>query len=231
MPSVSETLIAGSIWITIFLAIAVLKKNQNEETKQFLFWGITIPIIFVSLILVGTTLQKNIQSVTRGPVHWHADFEIYACGERVTLRSPEGLANRIGNPVVHEHGDSRMHVEGTVKQFKDVAVEQFFKEIGGSASANHLTIPTNDGMVTWQNGQNCKNIPGIWQAFLYRPEGKNLIQTKLQDFSQHVLAPYSTIPPGDCIILEFGSPIKSRTDHMCNFYQIAVKKGELNYDP
>jgi hypothetical protein len=50
---------------------------------------------------------------------------------------------------------------------------------------------------------------------------------KLEDFTGYVLSPYFNVPPGDCIIIEFG-PSMDSTDKMCETYRLAVSKGELD---
>ena len=38
------------------------------------------------------------------------------------------------------------------------------------------------------------------------------------------------VPPGDCVIFEFTPETKERTDLMCQFYQIAIDKGDVQYN-
>ncbi|MDP2735525.1 MAG: hypothetical protein Q8P12_04925, partial [bacterium] len=51
-------------------------------------------------------------------------------------------------------------------------------------------------------------------------------QEKLADPEEYVISPYGTIPPGDCLIIEFGKE-RERTDRLCTFYQVAEQEGEL----
>ncbi len=254
----AEVLTAGSILIVILLAVALLKKDPNEATKQFLFWGIVIPIILVTLFLTVDTVLKNEQSITGGPVHWHADYDIYVCGheelgqtsrapyqfifqasahedegdsQKLDLADPQGLTNRIGSSDFHEHGDNRIHVEGVVEHLENVSLGKFFESIGGELTPTSMRLPTNHGEIITQNGTECQDgEPGTWQVFVYKTQGDIVIQEKLENFVDYVLSPYSTIPPGDCIIMEFSSEIKNRTDKICPFYQIAIEKGELRYE-
>ena len=50
---------------------------------------------------------------------------------------------------------------------------------------------------------------------------------KIDNFPEYVLSPYSQIPPGDCIIIEF-SEEKQTTEHICETYKVAVQRGELS---
>lgn len=250
-----EVLIAGGILIGILLIVALFAKEPNEETKKFLFRGMVISIIFVTLFLAAETVIKNEQSVTGGPVHWHADYDIYVCGreelgqsshaprriipyasahegeeeeQKLDLADPEGLTNRIGPSDFHEHGDNRIHVEGVVTNLQDVSLGKFFEAIGGELTPTLLRLPTNHGEVTIQNGMECPNgRPGEWRVFVYQTKDGIVTQEKLQNFTGYVLSPYSTVPPGDCIVLEFDSEIKNRTEKICPFYQIAIEKGEI----
>lgn len=282
----AEVLSAGSILIGVLLAVALLKKEPNEATKQFLFWGMVIPIIFVTLFLAVETVLKNEQSVTGGPVHWHADYDIYVCGQeklgqtsrapyqfiphlsenpvafspfrrvltlqrdagfiprafahegeeeeqKLDVKDPTGFTNRIGPSDFHEHGDNRIHVEGVVEHLEDVSLGKFFEAIGGELTPTSMRLPTNHGEVIVKNGMECPGgQPGTWQVFVYKTrEGDIVTQEKLANFVDYVLSPYSTIPPGDCIILEFDSETKNRTEKICPFYQIAIEKGELKPIP
>ena len=243
-----------SLVITALLLFSLIKKEKSERLKLFLFWGMVIPIIFTTFYLVTTTVAKNVGSVTKGPVHWHADYEIYVCGrsvkektsynnhkfipiaqahegeadEALDLVDPTGFSNRVGTSDFHEHGDGRIHVEGVVERLEDVSLGKFFEAIGGQLTKTIMRLPTNRGEVIVQNRMNCPDAkPGAWQGFVYKTKGNIVTQEKLDNFADYVLSPYSTVPPGDCIILEFGSETRAQTDKICSFYQIAIDQGEL----
>ncbi|MCH8003169.1 MAG: hypothetical protein IH934_00930 [Nanoarchaeota archaeon] len=215
------------------LVLLSIYNKEKDESKMFLFLGIVIPIILATAYLAGSTIYLNLISETKGPVHWHADFEIWNCGKKVDLIDPKGLSNRIGTPVFHEHGDDRIHVEGVVVKKKDVDLHTFFEVVGGSLTNNYLAIPTNDKVVEKGNGDLCNGKQGKLQVFLYKiqnPEDtKNWIfeQEKLEDFEDYVLSSYSQIPPGDCIIIEFDVQ-KETTEHICESYKVAFERGDLS---
>ena len=52
------------------------------------------------------------------------------------------------------------------------------------------------------------------------------IEQKLIDFEGYLLSPYSNVPPGDCIIIEF-SEEKDFTDKMCDTYRQSIQKGDM----
>ena len=230
--SLNYLLIASTV-LLILVLFSIFYKEKSETLKWLLFLGIIIPTILVTVYLAGSTIYLNIISETKGPVHWHADYEVWICGEKVDLIDAKGLSNRVGTTVLHEHGDDRMHVEGVVVKKKDVDLHTFFDVVGGSLTNNHLAISTNDKIVEKDNGDLCNGNPGKLQVFLYKiknpDDTKNWIfeQKKLDDFEDYVLSPYSQIPPGDCIIIEFGEE-KQSTEHICETYKNAEQRGDLS---
>lgn len=225
---VNQILLISSTLIAAFLVFSLVKKEKSEGLRLLLFWGMVIPIVSTTLYLAGTTIAKNQFSATGGPVHWHADYEIYACGRQIDLVDPSGLANRVGTPDLHEHGDNRIHVEGTVRELQDVSLGKFFESVGGQLTETLLRVPTNEGELIAQNGMQCPDDkPGALQVFVYQTKAHTVIQKKLSNFPNYVLSPHSQVPPGDCLIIEFTAEIKDKTDKICEFYEIAIQKGEL----
>src|SRR3990172_8278827 len=102
-----------AVLVTFIFLIVFLTKNR-ESLKKYFFLAIAVPVTFTTIFLVGATLYVNQVSSTGGPVHWHADFEIYDCGQKIDLVDPTGLSNKIGTATLHEHNDNRVHVEGVV---------------------------------------------------------------------------------------------------------------------
>lgn len=237
----ADTITISSVIIGGLVVWALLKKDKSDGLKVFLFWGIVIPIVFTTLYLAADTVFKNQTSATGGPVHWHADYEIFTCekvkgetlahaDERVDLVDPKGLSNRVGSADFHEHGDNRIHVEGVVRKLSDVSLGKFFQVVGGKLTPTSLLLPTNNGQIFVQNGMLCPDgKEGVLQAFVYKTRGKIIRQEKLADFVNYVLSPYGNLPPGDCIIFEFTPEIKAQTDKICQFHDIAIKKGEYKY--
>ena len=200
--------------------------EKREILKYFLFLTIVLLVLGITAYLVWSTISTNQTSVTGGPVHWHADFEIWNCGNKVDLIDPKGLSNKIGTPILHEHNDNRIHVEGPVIEYKDISLGEFFKVIGGRMTASSLVAPTNNGVVSLESGVICNGLPGELQVFVYQTSGSNFHQKKLADPASHILSPHPQVPPGDCIIIELDKP-KEKTNKLCNFYQVSVEKGEL----
>lgn len=244
--SVSAVLLFCGAILVGFLVVSLVKKEQSESLKLFLFWGIAVLTALTTLYLAVATVFENTSSATGGPVHWHADFQIYSCGKPVKLRQPTGFSNRIGTSLLHEHGDSRIHVEGTVQNLSEISLGKFFESTGGKLTNTLLLVPTDQGDLLMQNGMDCipndnsnpgdgntpvKNImKPFLQVFVYKAneKTKTITQEKLSDFPSYVLSHESKVPPGDCIIFEFGATV-GRTEHICSFYKIAINNGNYNY--
>lgn len=222
--SLRIVLIAGTLLILLAL-FAVLKKKLTELDKKSMMFLILLIVILPTAYLEFTTVKLNIISETEGPVHWHADFEIWRCGEKIELQDPHGLNNRVGTPIFHEHGDNRIHVEGVLVKKHHVDLHSFFKVVGGELTSKKLIIPTNNGLVVLEDGQ-CNGYPAKLQAFAYTTEENRYSQKKLDSPEDYILSPYQSVPPGDCIIIELDRE-KDKTDKICASYQVAIEKGEL----
>lgn len=219
--SISLT-IGSSIFLIILVVIAALVRRPNNLVKWLLFSSMVLIISVNTLYLAGATVYKNQRSETGGPVHWHADYQIWNCGREIELKNPEGFSNKVGTELVHEHNDNRMHIEGVILNLDDSTPSHFFESLGGSMSNTHLRVPTEEGVVTMENGQNCPDgKTGILQVFVYKTEGGTVSQTKLEEPQNYRITQTGNVPPGDCLIFEFDSEIKDRTDKLCTSYQVA----------
>lgn len=243
-----KAVIWGSVALTVLVLVAiVLKKLKGRKKKQAawempLFLTIVAIIMGISLFLVGSTVYLNTVSSSKGPVHWHADFEIWDCGKPVTahavkdehsqdideLKDPVGrFSNKIGTATYHEHNDKRIHLEGVVVEPKDASLGKFFRVIGGALTSSTLIVPTDDGERAFVNGQSCGGGAGQVQVFAYKTnDDKTFTQTKLSNPAEYVISPNPNVPPGDCLIVEFDRP-KARTDKICRSYRIAQQIGDL----
>jgi len=227
-------IIISSITSIALVTFSIFNQKKVKKHKKLIFLAIIIPIIISSLFLAGSTIYANLISETKGPVHWHADFEIWNCNQKVDIVNPSGLLNKIGTSLFHEHNDNRMHVEGVVNKKSQADLDSFFNVIGGKITNSELSIPTNQGIINIKNNDLCNNKQGKLQVFLYKvvnpssnkKSGFIYKQEKLTNFEEYILSPYSNIPPGDCIIIEFDKE-KDRTDRICETYKIAIQKGNL----
>lgn len=224
------SLVSGLAVVIALMAIHGL----SEQGKKIIFIVIALPVAVATLYLAATTIYLNMVSETGGPVHWHADYEIWACGQQYELVDPTSFDNKIGSPVFHEHNDNRIHAEGVLFKKSDARLGKFFTEVGGKLAKSELILPTENGLKTWKNGEQCNGKPAKLQVFVYKivnanPSQKSDFlykQTKLEDFDDYILSGYANVPPGDCIIVEFNQE-KSETDKICSTYELAIEKGEM----
>lgn len=206
--------IYASIAITAVITILsfLFGKKLSHSGKVLFFSLIAIPIILSSLYLGAHTVHKNLISETQGPVHWHVDYQVWTCGERLDLINPTGLSNKIGSPLFHEHDDDRVHIEGVVMNTQDVDVQSFFDVIGGSLTEDALSYPTTNGVVSVQEGvDTCDGEPANLKVYIngeQRPDG-----------TSHVPYPHALVPPGDCVVVEFSPGDSQTTDKLCESWQ------------
>lgn len=174
-----------------FLIVIILlsHKRINDFTKKTLYSLVVVVAGLVTIYLIATTLHLNIISVTKGPVHWHADFEIWVCDKEIKLAEPKGLSNKQGFELMHSHDDNRIHVEGVILDNKQASLGAFFYAVGGSLSDDGLKVPTDNGLISVHDGDKCNDKP----AKLYVFVNGNIIENP----SSHVIAPYEKAPPGD----------------------------------
>lgn len=233
--SLEEVIARNSLWITglasivllILVFISLKFPNVSEAVKKFLFSSIVFVVIGTTLFLGISTFYLNTVSSSKGPVHWHADVEVWACGNELNLKDPKGLSNKLGTSTLHEHNDKRIHLEGVVVKPMDASLGKFFAVIGGQLTTSQLSVPLNDFTQTFQNGQKCPNGQmGQVQVFVYKTDGSTYSQTKLANPASHIISPFSQVPPGDCVIVEFDVP-KDKTEKICRSFKVAEEIGKL----
>lgn len=223
--SINYTLFSLGI-IAILVMLSIFLRQKSEVLKYILFGGFVLVILANTLYLTGSTLYLNSVSATGGPVHFHADFEIWNCGKEVALKDPEGLSNKIGSSVIHEHNDKRIHLEGVLLSEEDASIGRFFKEVGGSLTEEKLTLPTDNGLLSLETGQECSGVSAELQVFVYQTNGGIYTQQKLTNPQDYTISPESAVPPGDCIIIELDAP-KETTDKLCEQYKVKEGLGEI----
>lgn len=174
----------GSIVLFILIVIAVAFANRVPKIKLPLFVLIVIVVLGTTFTISGATVYLNVKSATGGPVHWHADIEVWACGNELELRDPTGfLSNKIGTPTLHEHDDKRIHLEGVpVTLPEDASLGKFMNVVGGDISNNTMIVPLNEDKF-FENGEgeedgdgNGAPNPEVVQPFLHT-EGDGKIAT------------------------------------------------------
>lgn len=227
--SIQFSLVA--VGLLFFLTIlSLLLRQKSEFLKYLLFGGVVLVVVSNTIYLVASTVYLNRSSQTSGPIHWHADFEIWHCGQEVNIKDPEGFSNKIGEAVIHEHNDNRMHFEGVLLDLHDASLSHFFKQLGGDMDNQHLSVPTNEGMLNLQDGDVCPNEEQVsMQVFVYKTKNGRYFQQKITDPQNYTISQYSNVPPGDCVIVEFG-PNRDQTEHLCQSYMVAKEAGKIYGD-
>lgn len=204
-------------------------ESENAWWKLPLFLGIVLVTLTNTFYLVGSTLYVNLKSASKGPIHWHTDFEVWDCGKEIELVDPKLPSNKVGSPLLHEHNDKEIHVEEAFFDKRNVSLGAFFIVVGGDLHSDSLKFPTNDGIVERKNGDLCPDgQPGTLQAFLYKQsfssnKAGSFNQQKLPNPQDYIMTAEQKVPPGDCVIFEFG-PLMEKTDHLCQSYQVAKEK-------
>ncbi len=134
-----------------------LKKQQKEGGKQFSsevkvkkdsqkkFVKYAIAIIIVALVLSGLyKIINNVRSFQpdhKGFFHWHANINMFVCGEEAALKCPSGMCGTMLN---HHHNDQIIHMEGSVLAKKeDISLGKFFDTIGIKFSETEITDKKN----------------------------------------------------------------------------------------
>ncbi len=258
----------AAVLLVIFVVLSLTLVKKWPKVKLPLFLAIAITVVGSTIIIAGGTVYLNTHSFTGGPIHWHADFEIWACGNEVDLRDPTGLSNKIGTPTLHEHNDKRIHLEGVPITPKDASLGNFMDVVGGQLTGNTLIVPLNDSkyfydtpseedgdgngapapelvtpfihtradgkVAAFVNGQKCGDQTAQVQVFVYQYNQANdtYSQMKVKDPANYSITGNENVPPGDCVIMQFG-PATDRTPYLCKQYGIRDKDkcGEFGVPP
>lgn len=249
--------LVSSIALIVLVIAASLTKDKWPKLKLPLFLSIALIMAGSTLFLGASTVYLNVKSDSGGPVHWHADFEIWACGNQLELKDPfEFLSNKVGTATLHEHNDKRIHLEGVVvDEQTDASLGKFMHVVDGAITSNAMVIPLNnesegptfedevdgDGpndsapaliepfllytddnrYARFLSGQQCGGEYSEVQVFVYKydEDNKTYAQAKLTDPASYSIGREPNVPPGDCIIFEFGPP-KDQTDKLCEQYGV-----------
>lgn len=224
----SKNLVLGSILVLFVLSAISLKiHDQSPNTKRILFFSIAFVAVFTTLFLSASTIFLNVISSSKGPVHHHADFEIWACGQEHEFEEPRGLSNKIGTETVHSHNDKRIHIEGVLVKPEDASLGEFFESVGGKLSKDSISFPGHEGLETLKTGDSCPNVknPQL-QIFIYKVQGKFYTQSKIKDPQKYIISPENNVPPGDCVIVELDFE-KPKTEKLCRSFEVAKQTGKL----
>lgn len=215
---VSYIYLASVVIILVILYALIRGKRLSNSGKKLCFWIIAFSVVLPTLYLGGHTVYENISSITKGPVHWHADYELWVCEKKLELIKPDSyFKNKVGTPLLHSHRDDRIHIEGVVGNFPEMELGNYFKVIGGELSETNLIYPTAEGAVSVNNGDKCGQETGTLKVYA---NGK-----KVENPESYLIYPSSYVPPGDCIIILFDGTNSTTTDRVCTSWQAK----DINY--
>lgn len=246
--NVSVAIVGAAVIALIAFVVALVMTSQRwPKFKAPLFTLIVLITVVTTLALGSLTVTINFASPTAGPVHWGADYQIWACSNQLNLRDPRGLlSDRIGSPTLYEKNDGRIHYDGTPMNLPDDAsLGKFMQVVGGEISDSSLVVPMNDqngftgtpsmpeqlqpyikttsegATASFVDSQRCGDTQAVVQAFVYslNQDGKTYTQTKLTHPATYELSRSKASPPGDCVIVEFAPP-SDHTDHLCASYGV-----------
>ena len=183
------------IFSVLIIFILSFHKKMGNMTKKIVYFLVLIVVVAVTSYLVLTTLNLNRVSATKGPVHWHADYEIWVCGQELKIAAPKGFSNMQGTDLMHSHIDNRIHVEGVLLDKREASLGAFFYAVKGSLSDDGIKVPTDQGLVAVHDGDACNEKPAKLYVFV---NGK-----LIDNPAEYVISPYEKIPPGDKIKFMF----------------------------
>lgn len=199
-----------AIIVLLSLVALAFQPKLSELHKKIIFIVVSVIVIAVTVYAGASTVYLNLISESQGPVHWHADFEIWICGQKMTnLQTSQGFESYVGTPVLHHHNDYRIHVEGLVVKKQDVALHHFFEAIGGELTHTSISVPLNDGTIlSRKNGDLCNGQPANLRVFVKNGKTNDAFMP-VPELENYVLSPYTETVvrgyPGDLIKIVFDS--------------------------
>src|SRR3989338_8426863 len=110
------------------------KSEQKKQKKKILWCGLAA--IFLTLMIWGiVSIARQGGSYSQGQVHWHADLVLTVCGKNVPLPKPVAGTKVhgelfIGTPFLHLHNEPQIHVEGAIKDAREITLGKFMDIIG-----------------------------------------------------------------------------------------------------
>ena len=200
----------------ILTVISVWIRRKPAGLKRVLFTS-------YCLLILGLTSYLIYNSFSGKFVHYHADYRVFACGEEIELVDPQGLSNKVGSSLLHEQNDGRIHIEGVIRDQQQITLKEFFKVTGGELTDQNLIVVTNDPPGQVKTYEKCNGKEGRLQVFVYKMIDGIFSQTKISNPTQYIPSPFSEVPPGDCIIVEFAD-LKDKTDKICESYRVYQEK-------
>jgi hypothetical protein len=131
--------------------------NDSTLSNQFEKYA---PRVLVGLLVIAAigglsfwvTSGSNSTVMPTQNDHWHADYQIILCGEKV----PPQPYSQGG---IHTHGKGQIHIHPHSPQTagRNANLGNFFSSFNGSLTSGKISIPM---VGTYENGDNCNGQPG-----------------------------------------------------------------------
>jgi len=210
---------------TLTISGATIYLNVNSATGGPVHWHADIEYWACDNELELRDPQGALSNKIGTPtLHEHDDKRIHLEGVPVHLPEDASLGKFMEVVGGEVSKNSLVVPLNDDKYFEDGKDEE---DGDGPASANASLVDPfiqtgDDGKkATFVNGQKCGDQQSEVQVFAYRynEADKTYTQTKLGDPANYAIAPHSEVPPGDCVIFEFGPP-KDRTNKLCEQYGV-----------
>lgn len=213
------TIMAGS---TLFLGASTVYLNISADSGGPVHWHADIEfwVCDNEIELIDPTGFSN--KVGTSTLHEHNDRRIHLEGVVVDDKNDASLGkfmHVIGGAITDSALVIPVNPDGTI--FED--------EYDGDGPSDPFPNAANDYVVTSNgkryvkvlNGQTCSGVPSEVQVFVYQfnKEDDTYKQVKLANPKDYTIADDSIVPPGDCVIFEFG-PSKDKTDKLCEQYGV-----------
>lgn len=225
-------IMAGS---TLLLAGSTIYLNVKADSGGPVHWHADIEfwICDNEIELINPTGFSN--KVGTWTLHEHNDHRIHLEGVVVNGENDASIGkfmDVIGGAITDDALVIPVNPEGTV--FED-DVDGDGPSDTYSNSLDSLIVESNGSRyVRAIDGQTCGDQAAEVQVFVYKfnKENDTYEQSKISNPQSYTMSPESIVPPGDCIIVEFG-PSKVKTDKLCEQYgtRDEVRCVEFGVDP
>ncbi len=128
--------------------------KRNKEKKKLAAKYLVLGIIILLVVLGMYKLISNVRDFRpyyEGEFHWHANFEVFMCGERQEIKCGSSLC---GIMLTHHHNDNIIHTEGSsISKKEDVALGKFFDRIGITFSDMQIMDKKNGDLCSGKAGR------------------------------------------------------------------------------
>lgn len=211
---------------TLLISGATIYLNLNSATGGPVHWHADIEYWACNNELELRDPQGALSNKIGTPtLHEHNDKRIHLEGVPVTLPEDASLGkfmSVIGGEIsnntlvvpLNDNGD--YFEDGNEEQDGDGAASAYADQV-----KPFIQNGSEGQKAVFVNGQSCGDQPSEVQVFVYKynEAAKTYTQSKIADPARYDITQDSEVPPGDCVIFEFG-PARDRTDKLCEQYGV-----------